>query len=157
MKKIILSTIMVLAATAASASDFKVIGKVTDIYPITGWQTREVTKRECKKVTTNGESAGANALGGMIIGGLIGKGITGDDKGAAAGAIMGGIIGADKTDTTPRVRRVCENVTTLRREETVEYYVVEYNWNGFVGEFQTQYGNYHVGQRVELNLELTRF
>jgi len=32
----------------------------------------------------------------MIIGGIIGKGVTGDDKGAAAGAVLGGVIGADK-------------------------------------------------------------
>jgi len=40
--------------------------------------------------------AGGGALAGMIIGGLLGKGVTGDDGGAAAGAVLGGIIGADK-------------------------------------------------------------
>lgn len=40
--------------------------------------------------------AGGGALMGMIVGGLLGKGVTGDDGGAAAGAVLGGIIGADK-------------------------------------------------------------
>ena len=45
--------------------------------------------------TGSGASAG-DVLGGMIIGGLIGKGASGDDKGAAAGAVIGGMIAADK-------------------------------------------------------------
>ena len=32
---------------------------------------------------------------GMIVGGILGKGITGKDNGAAAGAVMGGVIAAD--------------------------------------------------------------
>jgi len=42
-----------------------------------------------------GASAG-DVLGGMIIGGLIGKGVTNKDNGAAAGAVIGGMIAADK-------------------------------------------------------------
>lgn len=37
-------------------------------------------------------SNGGDVLTGMIIGGLLGKGATGKDKGAAAGAVLGGII-----------------------------------------------------------------
>ena len=44
---------------------------------------------------TGGASAG-DVLGGMIIGGLLGKGVTGNDKGAAAGAVIGGMVAADK-------------------------------------------------------------
>jgi uncharacterized protein YcfJ len=46
----------------------------------------------------SGASAG-DVLGGMIIGGLIGKGATGKDNGAAAGAVIGGMIAADKNQT----------------------------------------------------------
>lgn len=46
--------------------------------------------------TTGSGNAGESALGGMIIGGILGKAIGGNDKGAAAGAILGGVIGADK-------------------------------------------------------------
>ena len=44
-------------------------------------------------------SGGANAgdiLGGMIIGGLLGKGVTNKDNGAAVGAVIGGMVAADK-------------------------------------------------------------
>ena len=41
-------------------------------------------------------NAAEGALLGMIIGGVIGKGVSGNDDGAAAGAVIGGLIGADK-------------------------------------------------------------
>jgi uncharacterized protein YcfJ len=40
----------------------------------------------------------------MIIGGLLGKGVTGDDGGAAAGAVIGGLVGADN-GAKPRTER----------------------------------------------------
>jgi len=43
--------------------------------------------------------AGGGALLGMILGGILGKGVTGDDGGAAAGAVLGGVIGADKNQS----------------------------------------------------------
>jgi len=57
----------------------------------------------CKDVTIykQGANAGEGALGGMIIGGVLGKVLGGDDKGAAAGAILGGVIGADKAGKKP--------------------------------------------------------
>ena len=50
--------------------------------------------------------AGGGALLGMIIGGLLGKGVTGDDGGAAAGAVLGGVIGADKNQSRTEQRIV---------------------------------------------------
>ena len=43
-----------------------------------------------------GGASGADVLGGMILGGILGKGISVDDKGAAAGAVLGGVFSADK-------------------------------------------------------------
>jgi len=81
----------------------------------------------CKDVQTpiygnvgGGASAG-DVLGGMIIGGLIGKGVTNKDNGAAAGAVIGGMIAADKNQskqgvTGYRTERQCSIET--RYEET---------------------------------------
>jgi len=81
----------------------------------------------CKDVQTpvygnvgSGASAG-DVLGGMIIGGLIGKGVTNKDNGAAAGAVIGGMIAADKNQnkqgiTGYRTERQCSVET--RYEET---------------------------------------
>jgi uncharacterized protein YcfJ len=50
--------------------------------------------------------AGGGALLGMILGGILGKGVTGDDGGAAAGAVLGGVIGADKNQSRTEKRIV---------------------------------------------------
>ena len=64
--------------------------------------------------------------GGAAIGGLLGKGITNKDNGAAAGAVMGGIIAADKKNskqvvTGYRTERQCQQVSVYQTS-TVEVY-----------------------------------
>lgn len=87
-------------------------------------RTQDVPIYETRTVNTN-RNAGADALAGMIIGGIIGKGVTGQDNGAAAGAVIGGIIGANEGQrgSTTRQERVivgyerktvCENKPTSR-------------------------------------------
>lgn len=48
-----------------------------------------------KEVVTGQGANGGDVLAGMIIGGLLGKGASGNDKGAAAGAVIGGMVAAD--------------------------------------------------------------
>ncbi len=65
--------------------------------------------------TGSGASAG-DVLGGMIIGGLIGKGVTNKDNGAAAGAVIGGMIAADKKQNKQTIigykqERKCQDYT----------------------------------------------
>ena len=62
-------------------------------------------------------ASGTDVLTGMIIGGLIGKGATGKDNGAAAGAVLGGVIAADKKNKKQQIvgyreEQVCKDVTT---------------------------------------------
>lgn len=73
-------------------------------------------------------NAGEGALMGMIIGGLLGKGATGDDGGAAAGAVIGGIIGANESQggTERRIagytyERQCSIVQINNREQREVY------------------------------------
>jgi len=93
-------------------------------------------------------NAGEGALAGMIIGGLLGKGISGDDGGAAAGAVIGGIIGADKGGK-PRNRSEIIGYETVRdcreiiieEEKRIEVYshsTIRFFSNGkrYVLEFQ---------------------
>lgn len=73
----------------------------------------------------NGASA-SDVLGGMILGGILGKGITNKDDGAAAGAVLGGIIAADKKHnkqgvTGYRTERQCKYETRYN-ETTREVY-----------------------------------
>lgn len=113
-----------LLATPVLAQD-SVTANVQDFYST---YTEEVpeTRRVCNQVdvpvyatrerSTNGGDVGV----GMIIGGILGKALTGDDKGAAAGAVIGGITGAER-------RKTEQVVTGYRKErqcETVEEYTL---------------------------------
>lgn len=159
-----LTTITFMAmASAASAADFQVTGKVTDVYAVTGYENVETLRHECYDVTTN--SSDEPNVGGMIVGGLIGGVIgnqfgKGDGKEAMTGigAMTGAIIGSENSKPGKKTRIVCEDVVVVEQQETVKYYVVEYLWKGFKGVFETKKGNdYYVGQSIQLNLTLTRF
>ena len=60
-----------------------------------------------------GGASGGHILGGMIIGGLLGKRATGKDNGAATGAVLGGIIAADKANK-PKTETVITGYNTER-------------------------------------------
>jgi uncharacterized protein YcfJ len=73
-----------------------------------------------------GGASGTDVLTGMIIGGLIGKGVTDKDKGAAAGAVIGGMIAADKKQSKEgivgyRQEERCKNITRYK-ESSKEVY-----------------------------------
>ena len=93
------SLIAILFASTAQADD-QVKGRVTDYYNNVVVSTPH-EKRLCEEYQVpiygqQGSADGADVLMGMIIGGLLGKGVTGKDNGAAAGAVFGGVIAADK-------------------------------------------------------------
>ena len=65
----------------------------------------------------------------MLLGAAGGKAVTGDDKGAAVGAIMGGLVGADK-GAQPKQKQavvgykqelVCNDITSVS-EQLVDVY-----------------------------------
>ena len=67
---------------------------------------------------------GAEILGGLVIGGALGKVISGDDKGALAGAVVGGLVTSSRQE--PRIvgysrKRVCEDKIFHRKEYRQEY------------------------------------
>src|SRR6056300_1246658 len=82
----------------------KVNAQIEDYY-YTVYDRVPETKRICETVQVpvygveRRQTNGADVLGGMIIGGILGKGLTGKDNGAAAGAVIGGIAAAE-TNTT---------------------------------------------------------
>lgn len=98
----ILSTALTLAITSSASADQVVKTQVRDHFE-TVYENVENVRTNCYMVDVpiyatrqrKGDAAGG-AFMGMLLGGIAGKAVTGDDKGAAAGAIMGGVIGADK-------------------------------------------------------------
>ena len=88
-------------------------------------------------VTRQGGGAnGGDVLAGMIIGGLLGKGATGKDDGAAGGAVLGGIIAADKANqprtetviTGYKTERQCQNVTEYKNvnKKVYDYSIITF-------------------------------
>lgn len=106
---------LVLVAALATATQATANGNATDVEVFHHTKTVAVNNptkvRECRDVKVpvydqhkvEGDAAGGAFLG-MIIGGLLGKGVTGDDGGAAAGAVIGGLVGADN-GAKPRTER----------------------------------------------------
>ena len=103
MKSILISAALVVAAPAMAettrATIEDVFATVVESTPYTRQVCQNVEVPIYGTVTRQGGGAsGGDILGGMILGGLLGKGVTGKDDGAAAGAVLGGIIAADKAN-----------------------------------------------------------
>ena len=74
----------------------------------------------CKNVTVSGDKTG-DTLKGAVIGGIIGKAITGDDEGAGLGALFGGIVGHNESNATSGTKRVC-SIETRYKETSKQIY-----------------------------------
>lgn len=164
MKNILVSAIALCIAVPAYAETVK--ATITNVETRYEYRNVNTPVEHCAEVkvpiygTVQGGNAGEGALTGMIIGGLIGKGVTGDDGGAAAGAVIGGIIGADKAQNNKRQEITgytyevrCEVVYEQMQERTVRDYLITYEWNGVTGQSYT-YNNYRVGQRIPVKVSL---
>ena len=151
MKTVLFMTALV-AATPIAAESVK--ANIEDVYA-TVVESTPYTRTVCQNVevpiygtvTRQRSANGADVLGGMIIGGLIGKGATGKDNGAAAGAVIGGIIAADqankpKTETVItgyKTERQCENITEYKdvNKKVYDYSVITWTVDG--KRFQTTF------------------
>jgi uncharacterized protein YcfJ len=151
MKNLLIMTALVASPVSADS----VNATVRDIYkdsiieqPVVEKKCVEVEVPVYGNVTTQG-NAGEGALLGMILGGLIGKGVSGNDKGAAAGAVFGGLVGADKGAKNKTKQQItgykyetrCDNVTRYIDKRVT-------NYSHSVVKFV------HDGQNIELRFNL---
>ena len=134
MNKFITAGIFTLMASTANAESIK--ASVQDHYKLIIEQ-QPYTVEVCKDVTIHkkGSNAGEGALGGMIIGGVLGKVLGGNDKGAAAGAILGGIVGADKAQKntgSSSTHRQCQIETRYKetQREVYSHSSIQFVYNG---------------------------
>jgi uncharacterized protein YcfJ len=164
MKKLLITTAVLFAtATSAFATEYARITKIEPRYT-TGYQNVPTTQCQDVEVPIYGTQQGNGASGGdvltgMIIGGLLGKGVSGNDKGAAAGAVIGGVIAADKGQNSKKViigyeiQRQCSEVMTRQQISTIKDYHITFEWNGVYGSAYT-YNNYQLGQRIPVEVRL---
>jgi phage baseplate assembly protein gpV len=145
MKSILISAALVVAAPAMAettrATIEDVFATVVESTPYTRQVCQNVEVPIYGTVTRQGGGAsGGDILGGMILGGLLGKGVTGKDDGAAAGAVLGGIIAADKANkprtetviTGYKNERQCQNVTEYKdvNKKVYDYSIITWTVNG---------------------------
>ena len=123
-------------ATMVSATTATADNNVRNVYVQDIFTEMRVTEpysqRECVNVRVGGDAAGG-ALMGMIIGGLIGKGATGQDQGAAAGAVLGGVIGANNAQNQgSRIEQRCTDVYRYQDTTKVvyDYSVITFTYEG---------------------------
>ena len=151
MKRIILAAAVLAAepAIADEVTNIKVYDHNKTIVrevPVNEYRCKNVKKPVYGTVQKQGNAA-EGALLGMIIGGIAGKGLSGNDDGAAAGAVIGGLIGADKGAKPKTQQEVigyeivekCNEVTTYQQEyvdvyshSTIRFYL---NGKRYVLEF----------------------
>ena len=91
MKLFTTAAAIALTATASFADTYR--ATITKIEPNYGYRQVSVPNTVCQNVDVpiygtvqGGGASGGDVLGGMILGALLGKGVGGNDKGAAAGA-----------------------------------------------------------------------
>lgn len=152
-KSVLIAPLLAMATVTAAAADtvdrIKVYDHTTTIVtqvPTTQTRCQNIEVPIYEDVQVQGNAAGG-ALAGMIIGGILGKGVSGNDDGAAAGAIMGGLIGADKGSKPKTERRVvgyekkrqCSEVVVYvdQKEERYSHSTIRFYLNGkrYVLEF----------------------
>ena len=162
----LVGAMMALTSQASYAQTVHVVSAdVTRVTPLTQNVTESVPRQQCNNVQvpiyenrrTSSASAG-DVLGGMIIGGLVGKGASGNDEGAAVGAVLGGMLAAENNNRTTRVivgyRQETQCNTYYEKVNRVvnNGYNVEYKWNGLTGTVITD-TLYNVGQKIRIRVQ----
>ena len=150
-------------ATSAFANTFTVEADVVAVTPIRTNVAEYVPSSVCETVrvpiteTRRQGGNGGDALAGMIIGGLIGKGATGNDRGAAVGAVIGGMVGAEGNSyqvvTGYRNEQQCYETQNYQTREVISGYNVRYKWNGRMGTVATD-TPYSVGDTILINVTM---
>jgi uncharacterized protein YcfJ len=107
-----------------------------------------------------GQSDASNVLLGMILGGVSGKVITGEDGGAAVGAIAGGLIGANNNGNSSRPivgYQTVQNCSMENRQtntKKLKNYKITYNFYGAEGTSYS-YNSYNLGENIPVYVNVT--
>ena len=144
MKKLLTTVALgtMMFAGVANAENVRVRGEVIDHFKTV--IDREPYKVEvCQKVTTKtpGSTNTGDLLSGAIIGGILGKAITKDDGGAAAGAVIGTIITNEKSRENGQqlLLQTCQWQTRYKESQRTTYshstFTFEYQGKSYTVQF----------------------
>ena len=119
--------------------------------------TKEELSLEKKNTNQNNDNS-ANVLLGMILGGVSGKVITGEDGGAAVGAIAGGLIGANNNNSGNQIIgfRTVQTCTMEKKEVNstrLKNYRITYDFHGALGTSYS-YNSYLIGDKIPVNVSV---
>jgi uncharacterized protein YcfJ len=139
-------TALMLSATAAIGGTYSNNGIVVSVEPVYRSGT-PIYQEQCYLSRKNVKSSNTgNVITGMVIGGALGKGITGKNEAAAVGALLGGIIASDSGSTKSYLVEHCNNVL-IGYENVLLHYLVTYRHNGTLYQEKT-YRSFYVGQTI---------
>jgi len=159
--KLMLSTMLLGAVSAAQAADFEDYGRVVRVTP----QVERVNRphQECRTEYVQVQQQQQRSAGGSIVGGIAGA-LLGSQVGsgngrtaaAAAGAIAGAVVGdrIDNQNTGPagvqeQAVKQCRTVDSYESRTTGYEVVYDYR-----GRNYTSYMSYDPGERVRLRVSV---
>lgn len=151
MKKLILALALIgIGATTAQATTRP--AKIVFVETETVYENVYVEKEVCTRERVEYTTPSGDVLGGLIIGGILGKIITGDDGGAAVGAVLGaGIENNKRKHVGHGYETRCEIIVEPVKRE-VNMYVVHWKYKGKRGYFFTEKKHY-VGHTIHVNVD----
>ena len=139
---------------------------ITHIEPNYYWEKTNIPVEQCQDVqvpiygNVHGEGATAgDVLSGAIIGGLLGKALTGQDNGAGFGALVGAMGAAEnKKQGSQKIvgyqtQRQCGTFYQEESVRKIKNYRITYEWNGVVGRSYT-YNNYSIGTQIPVGVSI---
>jgi len=164
MKKIfIVFSMLFLSTTCAFASElFARVVQIEENYEtITEYSPIKICRDEEVPIygnTNQNNNNSGNVLLGMILGGVSGKVITGEDGGAAVGAIAGGLIGANNNNSGNQIIgfRTVQTCTMEKKEVNstrLKNYRITYDFHGALGTSYS-YNSYLVGDKIPVSVNV---
>jgi uncharacterized protein YcfJ len=150
------------------SESYFVTGTVQSLEPVYTNSSLIVPEKRCRnikvpvyrQVVSNSGASGADVLGGMVVGALLGKAFTNDNNAAGVGAVMGGVVAAEQKRTTKtkivgyNTQQRCEIVQVVQQQNAIQNYRVIYSWNGLTGSSLTN-RYYELGSKIQVKVGLS--
>jgi len=154
--KALIAAIAVCIIALTNSAQAETFGRVIEVQNVHSYAYVDLPENRCYDVSVpvygSRNPSSDDVLLGMIIGGALGKVITGDNNGAIVGAFIGGVSSSGNTirvQVGTRIERQCEKIYVQQRVPVVTSYVITYRWNGNLYTTETN-DYYEIGDQVRM-------